>query len=152
MDEDDIRRGYRRQWHPMGGAFYGYTWRMGLAQRGCLRPAVLRLLGEQPMNGIELMDKMQEMSMGWYRPSPGSVYPLLEQLEGEGLISMNREGNYALTKRYNEQFGPVGETEQALASMESTVSYLEELQKSDKAKFAAYKRRVEKIAERLSKL
>ena len=95
----------------MGAGAFGYanTWRMGLAQRGWLRPTVLRLLAERPMNGIEIMDRIQEMSKGWYRPSPGSVYPLLEQLEGEGLIAKGKDGRYALSKRYADEFGLSGE-------------------------------------------
>ncbi|MDG6936864.1 MAG: helix-turn-helix transcriptional regulator [Nitrososphaerota archaeon] len=153
MDENyekEQRGGWRGS--GMGGFGYGNAWRMGLAKRGWLRPVVLKLLGERPMNGIEIMDRIQEMSMGWYRPSPGSVYPLLEQMSAEGLISKNKDGKYELTKKYTSAFGPVDETGSVIAGMESAATYLEELQKSDKSKFLPYKRRVERIAERLSKL
>jgi DNA-binding PadR family transcriptional regulator len=46
----------------------------------------LRLLAEQPANGYQLMQTIEERSGGRWRPSPGSVYPTLSQLEDEGLI------------------------------------------------------------------
>jgi DNA-binding PadR family transcriptional regulator len=51
------------------------------------------LLGEEPRNGYQLMQAIEERSEGLWRPSPGSVYPTLAQLEDEGLIrSVDREG------------------------------------------------------------
>jgi DNA-binding PadR family transcriptional regulator len=46
----------------------------------------LRLLAEEPRNGYQLMQAIEERSHGMWRPSPGSVYPTLAQLEDEGLI------------------------------------------------------------------
>jgi DNA-binding PadR family transcriptional regulator len=48
--------------------------------------ALLRLLAEEPRNGYQLMQAIEERSEGLWRPSPGSVYPTLAQLEDEGLI------------------------------------------------------------------
>jgi DNA-binding PadR family transcriptional regulator len=45
------------------------------------------LLAEEPANGYQLMQAIEERSEGLWRPSPGSVYPTLAQLEDEGLIS-----------------------------------------------------------------
>jgi DNA-binding PadR family transcriptional regulator len=44
------------------------------------------LLAEEPRNGYQIMQEVQERSDGVWRPSPGSVYPALQQLEDEGLI------------------------------------------------------------------
>jgi DNA-binding PadR family transcriptional regulator len=44
------------------------------------------LLAEEPRNGYQIMQELQERSDGVWRPSPGSVYPALQQLEDEGLI------------------------------------------------------------------
>ena len=48
--------------------------------------ALLMLLGEEPRNGYQLMQVIEERSDGSWRPSPGSVYPVLSQLEDEGLV------------------------------------------------------------------
>jgi DNA-binding PadR family transcriptional regulator len=56
------------------------------ARRGDIRTAALLLLNEEPRNGYEIMQEVEERSDGVWRPSPGSVYPALAQLEDEGLI------------------------------------------------------------------
>jgi DNA-binding PadR family transcriptional regulator len=44
------------------------------------------LLEEEPRNGYGLMQEIERRSQGAWRPSPGSVYPALQQLEDEGLV------------------------------------------------------------------
>ena len=56
------------------------------AKRGDVRAAALALLAEQPMNGYQIIQEIGERSGGVWRPSPGSIYPALQQLEDEGLI------------------------------------------------------------------
>jgi DNA-binding PadR family transcriptional regulator len=56
------------------------------ARRGDIRTAALLLLVEEPRNGYQIMQEVEERSDGIWRPSPGSVYPALQQLEDEGLI------------------------------------------------------------------
>jgi DNA-binding PadR family transcriptional regulator len=56
------------------------------AKRGDVRAAALALLAEGPMNGYQIIQEIGERSDGVWRPSPGSVYPALQQLEDEGLI------------------------------------------------------------------
>lgn len=60
-------------------------------RRGDTRAALLVLLAEGPANGYRLMQEIDERSGGIWRPSPGSVYPALSQLEDEGLVSAERE-------------------------------------------------------------
>jgi DNA-binding PadR family transcriptional regulator len=66
------------------------------ARRGDIRMAALLLLAEEPRNGYQIMQEVQERSDGLWSPSPGSVYPALQQLEDEGLIrSTEVEGRKA---------------------------------------------------------
>jgi len=51
---------------------------------------VLLLLTERPMHGYELIQQIRERSEDLWRPSPGSVYPALSQLEDEGLITIEK--------------------------------------------------------------
>jgi len=70
------------------------------ARRGDIRTAALLLLAEEPRNGYQIMQEVQERSGDVWRPSPGSVYPALAQLEDEGLIrSEEHDGRklFALT-------------------------------------------------------
>src|ERR1039458_5133621 len=61
------------------------------ARRGDIRTAALLLLAEEPRNGYQIMQEVEERSDGVWRPSPGSVYPALQQLEDEGLICSRSE-------------------------------------------------------------
>src|SRR5215213_11814169 len=55
-------------------------------RRGDVRAALLVLLDEQPHTGYRLIEEIERRSEGQWRPSPGSVYPTLQQLEDEGLV------------------------------------------------------------------
>ena len=85
---------------PFGGGPWGFggpggPWggRGPRARRGDVRSALLTLLAEQPRNGYQLMQEIERRSEGVWRPSPGSVYPALQQLEDEGLVrSAESEG------------------------------------------------------------
>lgn len=69
------------------GWVMGGPWERGpRVGRGDVRLAILFLLGEGPMHGYQMMQELSERSGGMWRPSPGSVYPTLQQLEDEGLI------------------------------------------------------------------
>jgi DNA-binding PadR family transcriptional regulator len=57
------------------------------ASRGDVRAAILALLREGPRNGYQIMSEIEERSGGAWRPSPGAVYPALQQLADEGLIA-----------------------------------------------------------------
>ena len=62
-------------------------------RRGDVRAAILLLLEEEPRNGYQLMQVLEQRSDGAWRPSPGSVYPALQLLADEGLIrGETREG------------------------------------------------------------
>jgi len=61
-------------------------------KRGDVRAAVLVLLEEQPRNGYQLIQELTERSNESWRPSPGSIYPVLQQLEDEGLVRGSVEG------------------------------------------------------------
>ena len=58
----------------------------GRARRGDIRAAILLVLADRPMHGYEVMTELGERSRGVWRPSPGSVYPTLQQLEDEDLV------------------------------------------------------------------
>ena len=47
------------------------------------------LLEEAPRNGYQIIQELSERSNGAWRPSPGSVYPILQQLEDEGLVEIS---------------------------------------------------------------
>jgi DNA-binding PadR family transcriptional regulator len=87
---------------PGGGGFgHGHGGRHGgRGRRGNVRSAILALLLERPMHGYEMISELETRTGGAWRPSPGSVYPTLQLLEDEGLITVSAEGgrkSYTLT-------------------------------------------------------
>lgn len=58
----------------------------GRMRRGAIRAGILAVLADRPMHGYEVMTELAERSGGAWRPSPGSVYPTLQQLEDEDLV------------------------------------------------------------------
>jgi DNA-binding PadR family transcriptional regulator len=79
--------------------------RMG---RGDVRAAVLALLAEKPMHGYQIIREIEERSGGSWKPSAGSVYPTLQLLADEGLITAeesNGRKTYALTESGREAAG-----------------------------------------------
>jgi DNA-binding PadR family transcriptional regulator len=81
-------RGRRDFWPggPMGFGGGPFGGRGPRARRGDVRQALITLLAEEPRNGYQLMQEIERRSDGVWRPSPGSVYPALQQLEDEGLV------------------------------------------------------------------
>jgi DNA-binding PadR family transcriptional regulator len=75
-------------------------------RRGDVRTAVLAVLSEGPGHGYEVIQALEEKSGGRWRPSPGSIYPTLQQLEDEDLVrSQEREGKrvYEITDKGREE-------------------------------------------------
>src|SRR6476660_8405252 len=71
------------------------------ARRGDVRPATLDVLAGDEMNGYQLIQQISERTGGAWKPSPGSVYPTVQQLEDEGLVrAQEQEGGrvYRLTE------------------------------------------------------
>jgi DNA-binding PadR family transcriptional regulator len=72
----------------------------GRAGRGDVRAAIISLLGEEPRNGYQIIQEINERTGGLWRVSSGSVYPAIAQLEDEGMIEPT-DGNgrklFALT-------------------------------------------------------
>lgn len=106
VDGEDAGRGghrHRGRRHPFGpgfgppfgpGGMRGFPGPRGRrgrrTSRGDIRAAVLALVAEQPRHGYEIIQEIAERSGGAWRPSPGSVYPTLSQLEDEGLVRVEQ--------------------------------------------------------------
>jgi DNA-binding PadR family transcriptional regulator len=87
------RRGHRRGGPHFGPGFLPPARGFGRGRRsarGDIRLAVLALLGEQPRHGYEIIQEIAERTGGAWRPSPGSVYPTLAQLQDEGLVTVEK--------------------------------------------------------------
>src|SRR5262245_44023429 len=99
-----MHRGRRRggPWHA-GPGHFGAGRRAG---RGDIRAAILALLAEEPKHGYQIIREIADRSEGAWTPSPGSVYPTLQQLTDEGLVrSSETDGKrvYELTDQGRAQ-------------------------------------------------
>lgn len=85
MGKGRHRRGRRGRWFGSGDMKY----------------VILKLLRKKPMHGYEVMKELEEHTHGFYKPSPGTVYPTLQWLEDEGLVSseeVNGKKVYSVTE------------------------------------------------------
>jgi DNA-binding PadR family transcriptional regulator len=77
------------------------------AGRGDIRAAILALLSESSMHGYQIIRELSERTGGAWTPSPGSVYPTLQQLEDEELVSEQKSETgrrvYELTEAGREK-------------------------------------------------
>ena len=72
----------------------------GRARRGDVQTAVLRLLAESPMHGYQIIQELANRSGGAWNPGPGSVYPTLQAIEDQDLVTSTLDGSkrvYSLT-------------------------------------------------------
>ncbi len=104
--------------------------------RGDIKYILLALLAEQPRHGYELMKELENRNKGFYRPSPGSVYPTLqlledggyltsEQIEGKRVYTITDSGKKLLAERDNS-VGRMdrGELPQELLGLKDAISEL----------------------------
>ncbi len=97
-----------------GGPGFAPPWMSGRGpkvRRGDVRAAILGVLAEQSSNGYQIIQAIAERTGGAWKPSPGSIYPTLQQLEDEGLVFADETSGrraFALTdegKRYVQEHG-----------------------------------------------
>lgn len=72
---------------------------MATVPKGFLRYQVLELLSERALSGSEIMNEIERKTFGIWRPSPGSIYPLLAWLHDSGYIREVPSGEAGI-KRY----------------------------------------------------
>ncbi|TYB42927.1 PadR family transcriptional regulator [Actinomadura chibensis] len=94
----------------------GGPWGRGAkARKGNVRAAILVLLAEEPRNGYQIIQEINERSGGAWKPSPGAVYPALQQLADEGLIAGEESGGRRSFRLTDEGRGYVEEHADRLA-------------------------------------
>jgi DNA-binding PadR family transcriptional regulator len=88
---------------------------------GRLRLYLLKLLAESPRHGYEVISLLEDRFMGTYAPSPGTVYPRLQRLEAEGLVTHSQEGGrkvYRITDAGREE---LDRRQEELADLEADI-------------------------------
>lgn len=99
----------------------------GVFTRGRMRLYLLKILGEEPRHGYEILRLLRERLGGSYAPSPGSVYPRLRNLESEGLVEHQQRGGrkvYRLTPKGRSE---VADRKGELEALESDIRTMSDL-------------------------
>jgi DNA-binding PadR family transcriptional regulator len=100
------RHHHRRHRHLHGWNFGPWAWEGRFFERGEVSLALLSLLQSGPKHGYELMKDLEARSGNTYRASPGTIYPKLQQLQDQGLVtSTSQDGGkrvYQLTDEGRE--------------------------------------------------
>jgi len=91
-------------------------------RKGDVRAAALALLTDGPRNGYQIIQEIAERSHGIWRPSPGSVYPALQQLEDEGLVRAEEEGGRRTYRLTDEGRAAAGRDAEPWAAVAGSVS------------------------------
>jgi DNA-binding PadR family transcriptional regulator len=129
----------------------------GMRRKRGLRNWVLMTLRRAPRNGAEIMDDMEVMTQGWWRPSPGSVYPLLEEMVKEGSIAKRDDGRYVLVGDADRNWPwptPRGRRapSEVVQDLSAQVAYLEDLVRSDPDSLKSIRPELDAVTERLRQL
>jgi DNA-binding PadR family transcriptional regulator len=128
-----------------------------------LRRWVLYIVHDGPKSGAEIMDVMEGNLQGWWRPSPGSIYPMLKSMVEEGVLTRSSDNKYSLTAKGREEtehpFPWVGRTaasprsvDGAIEEISSYVSYLEDLAQSKDAKISENASKIKELSGRLARI
>ena len=79
------------------GNFGGFGGRHGgrdrFFKKGNLQFVILKMLEEESRHGYQIIKDLEERFKGFYSPSPGSVYPILQMLEDRDFVSISKDGN-----------------------------------------------------------
>ncbi|MFR9775545.1 PadR family transcriptional regulator [Micromonospora sp. MS34] len=99
----------------------------GRGRRPNVRGAVLALLTERPMHGYEMIQEIDSRTGGAWRPSPGSIYPTLQLLEDEGVITAAADSDggrkrFTLTEQGRTEAAEAAQTPPWAEFAEKTVS------------------------------
>jgi DNA-binding PadR family transcriptional regulator len=121
------------------------------------------IVRDSPRSGVEIMNIMESNLQGWWRPSPGSIYPMLKRMVDEGVLSRSKEDKYSLTPVGKEEIdnswpwqdshgaSPTS-IEGAVETISSYTSYLEDLARNKDPKLSQSAKPIRELADRLAKV
>jgi DNA-binding PadR family transcriptional regulator len=137
-----------------------WPFRFTMHRKRGLRMLIVSLLQSSPKNGVEIMDGIETMTRGWWRPTPGSIYPILTKMTDEGTLKKLENGKYDLTPKARKEleysFGPRRRkdrtTSETVDDLQNLISYLEEAKQLSDGRLEGYESQLSDLAKRLSEL
>ncbi len=122
FDEDQKREDHSE--HPKGMFKRNWMRHTAMVPKGFIRFHVLKSLSERPMSGSELMENIEKHAGGFWKPSPGSIYPLLAWLQDQGYVkelpTENGMKRYELTQSGRSL---LGEQQQVMKKFRETMGF-----------------------------
>jgi len=124
-------------------------------QRGRLRSMILWLLYQSPKRGIDIIDDVYKMTWGFWKPSPGSVYPLLSKMEEDGVIRKIDSERYTITDKGIKEIEEIlplkhrSSIDDAVEELEGLSTFFGEV---DKTQLSRYKERIEKALRKIEEV
>lgn len=121
---------------------------------------IVYLLSTSPKNGVELMDGVEAITRGWWRPTPGSIYPLLKEMTEQGIVKKLEDGRYELSEKGRTQMqGSLGPSrprpqtvDEMVDQLQAFLSHMEDAKKTGKADFGPRGAYLKDLARRLADL
>lgn len=117
---------------------------------------ILMLLSNGEKTGAELMKEIEKLSFGFWRPSPGTIYPTLYKLIKEGYIVRLENGKYALSEKGKDEIkgfelitAESFTVDHVLDLLEGYIYYLKDL---DKQEISKRRDKIKEIAKNLEVL
>jgi len=106
------------------------------------------------------MDGVESITRGWWRPTPGSIYPLLKEMSDQEIVKKREDGRYELTPKGRAQsegfFGSHHRRPRTMddmvSEMDGYVSYMEDTKGSGKESLEPHKYKLKSLAKRLAEL
>ncbi|MUN28808.1 PadR family transcriptional regulator [Sulfuracidifex metallicus] len=127
---------------------------MSWFQRKGLKNVILNVLKGRSMTGSQIIDEIERITLGMWRPSPGSIYPALDQLEEDGLVRISKVDGwkkyYELTEKGKQELEKIenGGISDVVSQMEFVSRYLiENYERMDEKQ----KRKIVELLEELKK-
>ncbi|MFP3198195.1 MAG: PadR family transcriptional regulator [Sulfolobaceae archaeon] len=116
---------------------------------------MLWLLYQSPKRGIDIIDDVYKMTWGFWKPSPGSVYPLLSKMEEDGVIRKIDGERYTITDKGIKEIEEIlplkhrSSIDDAVEELEGLSTFFGEV---DKTQLSQYKERIEKALRKIEEV
>jgi len=124
--DDSADFGHAAHWRGLFGRHRGgpfARWRgPRMFDSGALRLLVLGLIAEAPRHGYDIIRDLHDRFQGAYRPSPGSIYPILQTLAEAGLVTSEMHGRQRLFAVSDEGRAYLGEQRAELAAINAQLA------------------------------
>ncbi len=143
----------------VGRRLTAWPFGFGLKQKRGLKSLVLYALYGSDLNGVELIREVQRLTSGLWRPTAGSMYPLLRGFQEQGIIQWTTDERYKLAAEVRAEFeaafrleADVPAIDFMVTAMQRYASYMEDVKSTGREDLRPHRARLKELADRLRDL